>query len=286
MKALYLSRLDNNLGDIQSSVYRFRKVFNNEIAKRKKRGEYELFPDGNQRDFAFPETWGSEGQTGQVGETKNETQGGYELIVVGGGGLIGPPIFDAGWDALSRTQAPIVLWGIGHNVHFGRKPSEAYTRFIESNPSRIFTAFRDTCAKDYVPCPSVHEPMLSQPATARNKMLFAAYLHSNQPSPLWSKFVPTIGNHDQDLNTVLNFLGSSALNVTNSYHGALWSRCLGRKTIVYKPFSDKFHCIPQPTRISGARRAKASNLSYLEQLREASFLKAMDLADWLSALKS
>jgi hypothetical protein len=281
MNTLYLSRLDNNLGDIQSSVYRHRDVLNQEVARRNGVKSFELFPDGDLRDFAFPESWNLKGDSSRPGKTKS----GYKLIVVGGGGLVGPPIFDAGWDALGETESPVVLWGIGHNVHLGRKPSLAFQRFIELNSSRTFVAFRDTCAEHYAPCPSVHEPMLSQLPGPQIKVPIAAYLHSNQPSPLWSKILPNIRNHNQSMKTVLNFLGSSGLNITNSYHGALWSRCLGRNTIVYKPFSDKFYCLPKATKHPWPSNRKNSNESYLQQLQEASFLKAMDLANWLGVGK-
>jgi hypothetical protein len=276
VRALYLSRLDNNVGDIQSSVYRNRHAFNQEISKRLAVEAYELFPDGDLRDFSLPDSWNDQNASRQFnGE-------GYELIVVGGGGLIGPPLFDAGWEALGVSQTPIVLWGIGHNVHRDRKPSMAFERFIELNRSKVFSAFRDSCSEKYAPCPSVHNPLLTQLSGARVRNPVAAYLHSNQPSPAWARVMPRLQNYDENLATVLSFLSSSAINITNSYHGALWSRCLGRKTVIYKPFSDKFDCLPKAATLSSQPKHPPEK-KYLGQLREASFSTALDLALWLSS---
>jgi hypothetical protein len=111
MKALYLSRLDNNIGDIQSSVYNFREVFNSEIAKRLNAASYVLFPEGHVRDLALPDSLAP-----GINLAPDGISSAYELVVVGG--LIGPQIFYAGWDAHSKIDLPIVLWGIGHNIHF------------------------------------------------------------------------------------------------------------------------------------------------------------------------
>jgi hypothetical protein len=279
MKALYLSRLDNNIGDIQSSVYNFREILNIEVAKRLDVASYELFPEGEVRDFALPESWASGIDRVPCGIGSNN-----DLVVVGGGGLIGPPVFDAGWDALSNVDVPIVLWGIGHNIHFGRRPSVSYQRFIESNSSIVFKAYRDTCSYHYAPCPSVHDPMLLDFSNSKINSVISAYFHSNQETPGWSNFVPNLQNHDQSLRRVLHFLSSSAINITNSYHGALWSRCMGRKTLVYRPFSDKFNCMPRPS-ATFFRYPLRPPLSFLEQLQEASFSRAVKLAIWLSHRK-
>jgi len=83
MKALYLSRLDNNIGDIQSSVYNFREILNREVAKRLDVASYELFPEGDVRDFALPDSWASGIDRVPCGIGSN-----YDLVVVGGGGLL------------------------------------------------------------------------------------------------------------------------------------------------------------------------------------------------------
>jgi hypothetical protein len=279
MKALYLSRLDNNIGDLQSSVYNFREVFNREVARRLNVASYELFPKGHVRDFALPDSWASEFDLAPDGIGRI-----FDLVVVGGGGLIGPPVFDPGWDALSKVDVPIVLWGIGHNTHFGRRPSVSYQRFIESNSSKVFKAYRDTCSNYYAPCPSVHEPLLSNASTSKIISILSAYFHSNQEKPGWSSFVPNLRNHDETLQNAIYFLSSSAINITNSYHGALWSRCMGRKTLVYRPFSDKFNCMPRPSSAFSSWTLRPQ-LKFLEQQREASFSRALELAIWLTHQK-
>lgn len=276
MKALYLSRLDSNIGDLESSVYKYREIFNREVAKRLNVASYELFPEGDVRDFALPNSW----ESGTVLESGGISNA-YDLIVVGGGGLIGPPIFDAGWDSLSKFDAPIVLWGIGHNIHHGFHPSVSYQRFISSKSSKVFKAYRDTCSEFYAPCPSVHNPMLSNYSTSKISSILSAYVHSHQKIPVWSQFVPILENHHQSVQDVLSFLSSSAINITNSYHGALWSRSMGRKTLLYRPFSDKFQCMPKP-KVDFFRSSLRHKLNFLEQLRESSFSRALDSALWLA----
>jgi hypothetical protein len=57
---------------------------------------------------------------------------------------------------------------------------------------------------------------------------------------------------------------------------------LGRKTVIYKPFSDKFDCLPKAATLSSQPKHPPEK-KYLGQLREASFSTALDLALWLSS---
>lgn len=74
MRVQYLSRLDNNVGDIESSVFINRRYLNSlakdQAALTSELPTKDIFPDGIQSDFGTPEMWLSN----------------PEMIVVGGGG--------------------------------------------------------------------------------------------------------------------------------------------------------------------------------------------------------
>lgn len=43
---------------------------------------------------------------------------------------------------------------------------------------------------------------------------------------------------------MIRALAGNWITVTNSYHGALWSRRLGNHALIVDKFTDKFSCIP------------------------------------------
>lgn len=229
MKVQYLSRLDNNVGDIESSVYTNRRYLNS-LARDKAVPTSrpiirDVFPDGAQSDFSMPETWLSN----------------PEMIIVGGGGLIGPPIFEHGWKALAEFKCPIIVWGVGTNNHAGRETSLYFPKFLEQQHERTFIALRNKSQQHFAPCPSILRPEFSHkyhPSSQEFRIL-GAYWHQNRSMPAVFRLIPSIQNN-VTFDDAISFISTRKIVVTNSYHGTLWSRLLGKKVITVDQFSDKF----------------------------------------------
>jgi exopolysaccharide biosynthesis predicted pyruvyltransferase EpsI len=72
----------------------------------------------------------------------------------------------------------------------------------------------------------------------KNEMV--VYEHKDFPIP--ADF-PKLNNR-AELEDVVQLLGGAEYVLTNSYHGLYWSVLLGRKVILYKPFSSRFFNSP------------------------------------------
>ena len=48
-------------------------------------------------------------------------------------------------------------------------------------------------------------------------------------------------NHKLGIDIITEFIGSSEIIVTNTYHVAYWAMCMNKKVILYQPFSTKFN---------------------------------------------
>lgn len=231
--ALYLNRIDNNLGDDQSSVWRQRDLLQ-QMANFLGLNGRELFPPGPRADFGSPEKWDLNA----------------EIIIVGGGGLIGPPIFDPGWDKIAEAEGLVVLWGVGHNKHNGRLISAQYKKAINKLKGRFIHFSRDVCGQIFTPCPSIIK-LIENFTTEKFKTELIEELfleHATRKLPirfnLPSFKLEVDRGMDFKFEQVVDAIQSSKVVTTNSYHGALWSLFFSKKVNIVDVFSDKFLCMP------------------------------------------
>ena len=227
MRALYLSAFSSNLGDRQSSIFMQREGLNS-LAKRSPAVKIsrELFPVGIERDFSEPATWGTE----------------FDIVLVGGAGLLGPRIFAEGWSALRSLDRPIAILGVGENV-----PNSMHL-LPASRPGRpVFVGLRHTDSVVYFPCPSLANDGFLKRLNDAPQRLVAGYFHHRRRSRI-ARFMPhSIKNNRHALEDALLHLSSARLIVTDSYHGALWGRALGSRVLLLDRWSRrkaKFRAFP------------------------------------------
>lgn len=177
-----------------------------------------------------------------------------EVIVVGGGGLLEidffKPAFEFFRNNLDKSRQKLVLWGAGHNsweVSDWRHIKERY-----SFDSDLFDliGIRDA-GHDYqwVPCAScMSEAFDKQYRTVREVGLYAHVGTMNNPA--FKKHLPTefdTLSNDASFEDAIDFLGSSELVITDSFHGAYWATLLGRKVVAFpnsSKFYDLMHAVP------------------------------------------
>ncbi len=156
-----------------------------------------------------------------------------DRLIFGGGGLQYFPNYMLRWMHLAKKNKKICSWGMGHNTH--GITSQIWPEYMD-----LFDlhGIRDWGTKwNWVPCASCMHPAFGVKYEIKNEI--AIYSHQEFPCNI-SDF-PTMNNNVRTITEVIKFLGQAEIIITNSYHGAYWGILLGRKVVIYNPFSSRFY---------------------------------------------
>jgi hypothetical protein len=165
--------------------------------------------------------------------TKNISKN--DLVVIGGGGLLN---YHADWNqrinSVVATGAKVVVWGAGENTHFddlSQKPS----LFLDG----CLVGVRDFNHPlfDYLPCPSCMSSVFDEISNEGSGI--GIILHSDTKLPEQLAGLPVIDN-SKSMTEVVKFIKSKKVILTNTYHGAYWSRLCDRVVVVFGQFSTRF----------------------------------------------
>lgn len=157
-----------------------------------------------------------------------------DAIVLGGGGLFHSS-FEDQLEAIVATGKPIIVWSAGTNYHY-----EQARRYSVDLSKMKLVGLRDS-GPDCVPCVScMSELLVPKPGYG-----VVVYAHKDQPE-LQGLGLPWLSNSCTSLAKVVEHLNFGDTVITNTYHGWLWSVLLGKRVILYKPFSNKFYHLPFP----------------------------------------
>lgn len=172
-----------------------------------------------------------------------------KVVVVGGGGLL---YFDDYMKMIVSAGARAIIgWGIGHNTH-NSKTIELpdYLRSYNAIGIRDYGY-----GYEWVPCASCMHSAFDKTYSVKHDVI--VYNHRSFPIPISSCF-PTLPNSEKNFGKVIEFLGSGAVILTNTYHGAYWGTLLKRKVIIINPFSSKFFGFKHKLPISDAQGWQAA----------------------------
>ena len=162
-------------------------------------------------------------------------------LVLGGGGLL---IFsNVLYEIYKNRIGRLVVWGVGLNDH-SKQYDDSFPPWIGEAD---LIGVRDW-GKGYrwVPCASCMSPLFDREYDVKHDVV--AYLRADG----WDKDARTVlAGFPRLFNTallkeVIAFLGSGQTVVMTSYHGAYWASLLGRKVIVWNPFSSRFYSMRHP----------------------------------------
>ena len=186
-----------------------------------------------------------------------------DAIIFGGGGLF----HEAETEKIGRIaqaarslnpSTKLIAWGLGANQH-GRTGFE-YPEFIREFDLVGIRDFGNPW--EYVPCASCVHPAFD---TVRTPPIFdyVIYEHHRMPIPL-SIAAPSLNNNlnRRLLGDVIAHLLSAEVVITNSFHGVYWSLLLGRKVLIFKPFSNRFYGFSR-------RVVMCDESNWRERMREA-----------------
>jgi len=170
--------------------------------------------------------------------------GEHDWVILGGGGLL-----DCSWqyqrtiNRLLMRSDHVVGWSLGHNKHSpdsiyaweANIPVE-YTRFL------LFTT-RDWNYQNNRYCPCVSCMMRGLEKTYEKKRRIGVLSHHEVHI---NDFSEDICDNSQPIEDVLEFIGSSEIIITNTFHGAYWSTLMNKRVILYQPFSNRFEFFKYP----------------------------------------
>lgn len=158
-----------------------------------------------------------------------------DWVIIGGGGL-----FEQceGWNkninmVLSKCKN-VVSWGCGKNSHFDKTIVEIEYDKFKLLSTRDF-GFYKNLNEIYMPCVSCMNPCLSKTYFPRRSI----GVIEHKEFPICEFDYDRISN-SCSFEAIITFIGESDIIITNTYHAAYWSMLMGRKTILYNQFSDKF----------------------------------------------
>ena len=155
-------------------------------------------------------------------------------VIVGGGGLVAKT-FHPHLERLAQYRpklSSLIAWGIGESEHVDR--SGGFVLPYAGRWPDYLAAFDLVGVRDYgtslrwVPCASCMMPELDQPAPVTRDIVI--YEHKRIPIPIDEGFARRT-NNGNDIASVLAFLASAELVITNSYHGAYWATLMGRRVL-------------------------------------------------------
>jgi hypothetical protein len=157
--------------------------------------------------------------------------------IFGGGGMLHPGTDHWIMKAV-RSGSPTVVWGIGLNYHGSM--GQIYPKFLDE--CRLVGLRELGNPWNFVPCPSCLATDFDVVDTSNPRHDLVIYEHAVEsiPKPVGGD-APRKNNQDAfDLSSVLEFLASGRVILTNTYHGAYWSILMKKTPVLFEPFSNRF----------------------------------------------
>lgn len=148
--------------------------------------------------------------------------------------------------SIDRTIGPRILWGAGLNS------KDASVDSYESEYPTYLNRFHLVGVRDWdtdyrwVPCASCMHPAFDKEYEIKNEFVWFEHkkrLIDNKWFDI--KPAPRMLNTGQNIEQIIEFLGSAETVVTNSYHGVYWATLLKRKVICL-PWGSKFNMFKHP----------------------------------------
>lgn len=220
---LFINRMsDPNVGDRLCSPYLyFRKSY----------------PNAFHREIEIP--WGR-GVARVKRQVLKKIRDSANLIVIGGGGLLGADYFRRDLAFWTAGGAPTALWGAGHNAH---DPQAVAQSFPDESEYDQLVPFSAIGLRDWgpgfvwVPCASCMNPLFDKKAGNGNGTLFVIHRDlRNDTEAVRAILARAEGDHeiafnDENAESFVGKLVAARQVVTTSYHGAYWATLLQKPVV-------------------------------------------------------
>lgn len=169
-----------------------------------------------------------------------------DVVIFGGGGLLNNNLtWNKKINELLKKNKNVIGWGLGFNTHYDQKEPEESINFKKfklitnrdlNHPSNL----------PFLPCVSCMMPQLDKKYSIKRKI----GIIEHKDFPIELNFERK--SNKEKLEDIIEFIGSSEIIITNGYHAMYWSTLMGKKVILYKPFSCRYDYFKYPpVRYSG-----------------------------------
>ena len=163
---------------------------------------------------------------------------------------------------LDKTIGPRILWGAGINSR--DKECDAYSiEYPDYLNSFHLVGIRDWNT-DYrwVPCASCMHSAFDNEYEIKNEFVWFEHKKRLIDTKYFDILPsPRLLNTGQNIEQIIEFLGSAETVITNSYHGVYWATLLNRK-VVCVPWGNKFNMFKHPP-------IMANEKNWCEKINEA-----------------
>jgi hypothetical protein len=204
-----------------------------------------------------------------------------DIVIIGGGGLLNATV---GWNYSINKAASIakgaIIWSAGFNARYGSNSSSSinWSKFdLIAVRDFSYDKFR------YVPCATCVMPGLEKSYPSNREIGVIAHKDVLDHLPL------EVGTFDQITNSAtieefIEFIGSSEVIITNSYHAAYWSTLMKKKCVLFAPRSEKYNYYKYPPALysgdlshdisqakiypNALRESKNLTLEYFEDIKQ------------------
>jgi hypothetical protein len=183
-------------------------------------------------------------------------------IIVGGGGLL---YYREQIKRVVGDGKGVIVWGLGMNSE--KRQADLLPQWLSSCD---LVGVRDWVPGwRWVPCPSCMSPLFDEKWKIEHDIVVYEHKHRRISIDL-----PKMSNDIRSMREAISFLGSGDTVITNSYHGAYWASLLGRKAVLWMPWSSKFsytkYKYPICEEVSPSALKSAFQIpGFLEESREA-----------------
>lgn len=169
-------------------------------------------------------------------------------VVLGGGGLIAKTFHPHMERLVARRSEfrTLVAWGIGESENVDR--SGGFVLPYSGDFPSYLGAFDLVGVRDFgtrfrwVPCASCMSKAFDVEYAVETEI--CVYEHKRIALPIDG--FPRRSNAGSDLESVVRFLASAELVITNSYHGAYWATLLGKRVIAIPAMSKMYRLAHPP----------------------------------------
>jgi hypothetical protein len=163
-----------------------------------------------------------------------------DIVIIGAGGMLDVTAsFNANINRLLDKCETVIAWSIGFNTHDTQWFQGENFEPVKFNKFKLISIrdYHHKSGLDWLPCPSALAPEFAMTSELKRKI--GIIEHQNLPiiGLPYDKISNAYNLHD-----VVEFITSSEVIVTNSYHMVYFSQLLRKKVVVYNKFSTKFDC--------------------------------------------
>lgn len=168
-----------------------------------------------------------------------------DWIILGGGGIF--ECLDEFQEVINKLlslSVHVISWGCGYNTHYDRMMNVKidYSNFFRCT-IRDYIVDKD----EYMPDVSCMMDLFDKHYDIKREIGILEHYEFPILEFEYEKLTNTYA-----VNSIIRFIGESKVVITNTWHGCYWALLMGKKVIVYHPFSNKFENYKyKPTFYSG-----------------------------------